>query len=272
VELTILVDNAAESQALQAEHGLAILISGPGKKLLFDTAASCDALLQNARSLGVDLADVEASVISHGHSDHTGALAAVVRQRPGLKIYANPSAFLRRWAEKPGRPLKDVSCPHSPTALCRWGAVLHSVKAPERLTDWLVLSGPVGGPKHGKETFVVRKGDEMVVDGFEDELFCLVQGQRGWAVVTGCCHRGLENTLRAAKFLGRGRPIEAIVGGLHLRNADKAELRATVELLKKYGSPELHPCHCTGREATAFLAAQLPGCVHPASAGTKLVF
>jgi 7,8-dihydropterin-6-yl-methyl-4-(beta-D-ribofuranosyl)aminobenzene 5'-phosphate synthase len=272
VELVILVDNVAGSEALQTEHGLAVLISGPGKKLLFDAAASAEVLLQNARSLGVDLGEIDASIISHGHNDHTGGLGAVAGQRRGLGIYAHPSAFLRRWAGSPGQPLKDVSCPHSLPKLRQFGAVFRPIKGPEMLTEWLVLSGPVGGSRHGTEAFVIRKDDNMIVDRFEDELFCLLRGEQGWTVLTGCCHRGLKNILRAARFLTRGQPITAIVGGLHLRNAHTQELHETVELLKGFGPPEIYPCHCTGPKAIDFLTQNLPEQVRPLKAGSKLTF
>ena len=272
VELIILVDNAACSDGLQAEHGLSILVSGPGRKVLFDAAATADALLANAERLGVDLNQVDSTVISHGHQDHTGGLCAIVQRRPGLKVYVHSAAFNRRWSDHPGKPLRDISCPHSIERLYQSGAVFHSVTGPERLEDWLVVSGPIGGPKHGREVFVVRKAGEMVVDGFEDEMCLLVRGQGGWAVITGCCHRGLKNTLRTAQFLARGEPLTALVGGLHLGKAEAWELNDTVGLIRQYDVRKLYPCHCTGKKAVDFLAQAMPGQVHPLSVGSKVLF
>jgi 7,8-dihydropterin-6-yl-methyl-4-(beta-D-ribofuranosyl)aminobenzene 5'-phosphate synthase len=272
VELIILVDAASGPGNLQAEHGLSILISGPGRKVLFDAAATAEALLANAERLGVDFASLDAAVISHGHRDHTGGLAAIVQQCPGLKVYVHSGAFNRRWAGQPGKPLRDVSCPHSIEGLYRSGAVFHSVSHPEQLEEWLVLTGPIGGPKHGRDVFVVRKAEEMVVDGFEDELCVLVRGQKGWAVLTGCCHRGLKNTLRTAQFLARGEPLTALVGGLHLRRAAEGELAETADLLRQYGIEDVYPCHCTGDGAVEALQEHLPGHVHPIAAGSRVIF
>ncbi len=271
VELVILVDNSPAG-ALAAEHGLAVHVSGPGQKVLFDAAATGEALLGNAKALGVDLSTLDAAVISHGHYDHTGGLAAAVQQRPGLPVYVHSGAFDRRWSDKPGRPLKDVSCPHSIERLYQSGAVFHSVTHPEQLEDWLVLSGPIGGPKHGRDVFVVRKGGEMVVDGFADEMCLLIRGQAGWAVLTGCCHRGLKNTLRIARLLTHDEPLIAIVGGLHLADNDQAGIQEALDLLAEYSIGDVYPCHCTQPGAVHKLQQALGGRVHPLVVGSRVIF
>jgi len=269
-ELVILVDNRAVTADLVTEHGLAILIRGPGGKVLFDAGLTAHALLRNAEVLGVEVSSIDAAVVSHGHYDHTGGLAAVAERRRGLKLYAHPGVFARRWAEKPGQTLRDVSCPHSLARLIRAGATFCPTEAPQMVEGWLLLSGPIGGPKGAEEDFIIRKGDQMLIDGFEDEMFCMVRGKSGWAVITGCCHRGLKNTLRSAKFLAHDEPIAAIVGGLHLRSTPQAGMQGIVELLKAFGEPAVHACHCTGDAAAAYLAERLPGKVHPVGAGSRI--
>ena len=271
VQIAILVDNATSSDSIRAEHGLAVMLAGPGRKVLFDTGPSGQTLLANAAAMGVDLAQIDGAVLSHGHCDHTGGLAAMAGERAGLELYAHPSAWRRRWADQPGKPLKDVSCPHTLAGLSRFNVAFHPVEAPQRLEEWLVLSGPIGGPKHGRDVFVISLDGDMVVDGFEDEIFCLVRGERGWAVLTGCCHRGLKNTLRVARFLARGEPVTAVFGGLHLSSANQEDLREAAELLKEAGSPDVYPCHCTGDQAVGFLTTNLAGKIHPISAGTRVL-
>ena len=237
VELLILVDDSADDESLRAEHGLAVLVSGLGAMYLFDAGATGDVLMDNCRWLGVDLSAVDGVVVSHGHYDHTGGLAEVVRAREQTPLYAHPRAFSRRWADKPGRPLKDVSCPFTLEALCEQGAVLHAVRAPEMLEDWALASGPIGGTMPEGECFVIRKDSDIVRDTFEDEICLLLRGTDGWVVLTGCCHRGLQNTLRATRFLTHEEPVCAVVGGLHLRNASEQQLEEVAKLLEDHGSP-----------------------------------
>lgn len=267
VELLVIVENNSDSE-LQAEHGLAVLVRGPGRQVLFDAGASQHALLANAEKLGVCWDNLDATIVSHGHYDHTGGLAAIAR--PGRTLFASPLAFNRRWSEHRGKPMREISCPHDLKALCRAGLTFRPVTGPEMIEPWLVLSGPVGGPPVGQGDFIVMHDSQMIEDHFADELFALIRTSGGWAVLTGCCHRGLANTLRYARFLARGEPITAIIGGLHLHDASPEELQATVELLQSMGSPMLHPCHCTGPKAIEHLCRALPGRVEPLIAGSRL--
>jgi 7,8-dihydropterin-6-yl-methyl-4-(beta-D-ribofuranosyl)aminobenzene 5'-phosphate synthase len=135
----------------------------------------------------------------------------------------------------------------------------------------MLLSGPIGGNHQCRDIFVVRRGDDMIVDGFEDELCLLLRGEDGWTVVTGCCHRGIRNTLRAAKFLTHNEPIVRLLGGLHLRGANEQELMDVVEQFQSLAMKEICPGHCTGEKEIAFLSEKLPGRVKPLKSGEIIV-
>ncbi len=272
VELTILVDDQVSDPALRPDHGLSILVSGPNRNILLDAGQDPEILFSNASALSVDLAGIRSVVVSHGHYDHTGGLARLAGRIEQLELFAHPGAFARRWVEQPGQPLKNVSCPHSLSKLCDLGAVFHAIRAPELVEPWMLLTGPIGGPRFGPEHFVIRKGEQIVPDWFEDEIALLLKARRGWVVVTGCCHRGLQNTLKTARFLCRGEPIVAVVGGLHLHSCSNDELRSLVNLLGEFGNPGLYPCHCTGDKAMEFLTRRLGSQVHPVRAGSRLTF
>ncbi len=269
-EVLVLVDNQSQDSSLQTEHGLAMLVTYRDRTLLMDTGASPGALQHNARQLGVDLKAVDAVIVSHGHYDHTGGLGAMFTDRKQRDLYAHPQAFAKRWREAPGQPLKDVSCNHRPEVLRAAGAKIHSVTEPTELEDGLILSGPIGGPQPEGESFVIRRGGELVPDAFEDELCLLIRGRLGWTVLTGCCHRGLKNTLRTARFLAGNEEITAIIGGLHLRKASDEVLDRTGRLLEEFGPPVLYPCHCSGEAAVGKLEKQLGLAVRPISAGSRI--
>lgn len=68
--------------------GFAPLLETSDHTLLFETGADGQALLENMRLLGKDPARIEAIVISHAHSDHTGGLPAL------LELGIRPTPYL----------------------------------------------------------------------------------------------------------------------------------------------------------------------------------
>jgi len=70
-----LVENTTITDDLGCEHGLSLYIETAKHKILFDVGAS-ELFFQNAKKFGVNIADVDFLVISHGHYDHGGGLKA----------------------------------------------------------------------------------------------------------------------------------------------------------------------------------------------------
>ena len=82
MKITVLVENATPSSRLAACHGLSLLVETAGRRILFDVGPDAT-LLANARALDVDIACVDAVVISHGHADHGGGLGAYLEATQG---------------------------------------------------------------------------------------------------------------------------------------------------------------------------------------------
>ena len=96
INITVLVENTIRRAGLLAEHGLSLLIEAGGKRVLFDTGQGM-ALLHNARALGVKLHELDAIVLSHGHYDHTGGLAAVLGESRRIPVYLHPGGLAARF-------------------------------------------------------------------------------------------------------------------------------------------------------------------------------
>lgn len=59
------------------EWGFAALVEADGHRILVDTGARPQTVLQNTREVGVDLSNVNEVVLTHNHQDHTGGLVTL---------------------------------------------------------------------------------------------------------------------------------------------------------------------------------------------------
>ena len=76
-------------------------------------------------------------------------------------------------------------------------------------------------------------------------------------MITGCGHAGIGNIMAQAREIGSGAPVRAVLGGLHLLDADEKSLAWTAERMKEAGVRHLLGAHCTGLEAVYRLRALL---------------
>src|SRR5271156_5000479 len=73
------------------EWGFSALVEADGRKILFDTGARPNTVLENAKELKIDLSDVQDVVLSHFHDDHTTGLITLRREF----AKKNPAALSR---------------------------------------------------------------------------------------------------------------------------------------------------------------------------------
>ena len=92
MKITALLENTTKDTALTPKHGLSIYIETPKHKVLFDLGPD-DTCLQNAQTMGIDLAQVDTVVLSHGHYDHGGALASFLKINDKARLYFHKQAF-----------------------------------------------------------------------------------------------------------------------------------------------------------------------------------
>lgn len=87
MRITILYDNESAHPDLPGDWGFACLIEHQQRRLLFDTGAKGDLLLNNMKKLGVDPTSINEVFISHDHWDHTGGLEAFLKLNSKVTVY-----------------------------------------------------------------------------------------------------------------------------------------------------------------------------------------
>jgi 7,8-dihydropterin-6-yl-methyl-4-(beta-D-ribofuranosyl)aminobenzene 5'-phosphate synthase len=275
LSLRVLVDNVVDiflgsqgpcscpepgpAAALWAEQGLSLWIEAqaPGRppvRLLHDFGRGGEVLSHNLAILGVEPAEADLWMLSHGHIDHYGGLEAVAgssgRTRP---LVTHPGAFGRRGIRKPDGSLAG------PWSFLREkveavGVAVQADDSPRQLGPGLWCTGSIPRRSdldvHLEQAVRWSEEGEPAPDPLEDDqaLVACLEGL-GLVVITGCCHAGVINTLDAAAELFADEPLYALAGGLHLNHLTPGQTEALCAELKARGLRWVLPMHCTGARA-----------------------
>jgi 7,8-dihydropterin-6-yl-methyl-4-(beta-D-ribofuranosyl)aminobenzene 5'-phosphate synthase len=122
-------------------------------------------------------------VLSHGHYDHTGGLAALLRQRADLPCGACPAVVERRYRERDGR--HEFSGPEPGVFACRRPGPGHYSADPSEILPGVWTVGRIRERKYpegrGKGHAVQREGSAG--RSYDDDLSLLVYGDRAGVVL-----------------------------------------------------------------------------------------
>jgi 7,8-dihydropterin-6-yl-methyl-4-(beta-D-ribofuranosyl)aminobenzene 5'-phosphate synthase len=94
----------------------------------------------------------------------------------------------------------------------------------------------------------------------------------GLAVLTGCAHAGVVNTIRHGLASTGATRIRAVIGGFHLIRATSDRIRQTIEALHALQPELLVPVHCTRDRAVVELSQAFGERLRYARAGSELRF
>jgi len=257
LDVKILSTMLADTAGL-GEWGFSALVVADGHRILFDTGAHPDTVLNNARDLKVDLTNVPDVILTHNHGDHTAGLIAlrraVYRQTPAALavVHAGEGIFLKR----SGLPGAWVSMDQVRKDYEALGGktILHD--KPVELYPGVWLTGPVARV-YPERNFGIGPGAKVqmpdgtsVDDTIPEDSSLVIDTDRGLVVISGCGHAGVINTLEYARARVRNAPVHAVIGGLHLFQLDDERLKWTASKLREFGVQNFLGAHCTGIEAT----------------------
>ena len=208
VTVRVLYDNYVHTQGMTADWGYSILIEGLDKVVLFDTGTLPEIFDANFKMMGLNATRIDAIVLSHEHTDHTGGITAFVKMKTGIPVimpYGFGEAFKKRMADLALKPLM--------------------VREPAMICDNLYTSGVFNYPL--------------------DEQALVLDTKEGLVVMTGCSHPGIVDMLKDIKS-SFNKNIYMVFGGFHLMDESDDELDKIIRDIKALGAVKCGATHCTG--------------------------
>ena len=112
MKIVTLLENTSRRPGLTPARGLSFYVETARRKVLFDMGPDAS-FLENARALGIDLAAVDTAVLSHGHSNHGGGLAAFCAVNGKAKIHLRREALGAYYAVLPGQEPNYIGLPET---------------------------------------------------------------------------------------------------------------------------------------------------------------
>lgn len=278
---------------LRGEWGYSVLadafVGDRRSRILVDFGYTPEALASNMAILGIDPATIDAMVLSHGHYDHFGGLAALLgRVRRGTPLYVGgEEAFCARLRgtdadgpsfgtlEKADILAAGIDLRVAPAPQVVAGAALTTGRIPfvsaERPRVPSAMLPGQGCVRAGLDAD--RRDLDLFVDDAVHELgTAFALKGKGLVVIASCSHRGIINTCLAARTASGVDHIHAIMGGFHLVPPQTpAQALQTLALMRALGPDYVFPGHCTGEAFIAPAMAEMPDQVFRTVVGSRIV-
>ena len=249
-----LIENTEGRSGCACAHGLSFYVETEKHRMLLDLGPSGETL-QNAQTLGIDLAKVDTVILSHGHYDHSGGILPFAGINDRALIYMQESAvgdyFSDRGKSAPER-YEYIGIDKNIAKLPQVRFLQGDHRIDDELELFTIKNRSHKLPSSNKR-ILVRRGDQLLCDDFVHEQFLVIREGPKRVLMSGCAHSGILSIMDA--FCDKyGKEPDLVISGFHLMKKTEYtgdEIREIEEIageLKKY-STRFITCHCTGLPA-----------------------
>jgi 7,8-dihydropterin-6-yl-methyl-4-(beta-D-ribofuranosyl)aminobenzene 5'-phosphate synthase len=285
---------APQGRTLESEWGLALYLESrkdkESRRYLLDFGFTPDVYANNLELMKIDVAQVDALIISHGHFDHIGGLMGFLegnraRMHKALPLYTGgEDNFCSRFNRNAdgslssfGTPLDrrklktlDVDTVLSEVPIIMQGHAFTTGTVPRTsiehvLPNTVVEYGVRDGLGCSTNAYMNHHftpeelaGNPVPDQHWHEHATCFKLGDRGLVVVSSCGHAGIINTLRRAQEVSGTDKIYALVGGFHLAPAPDDYLAKVMAELKTFDLEHVMPMHCSGQNFIDLAKREMP--------------
>jgi 7,8-dihydropterin-6-yl-methyl-4-(beta-D-ribofuranosyl)aminobenzene 5'-phosphate synthase len=252
-----------------AEHGFSMLIrifnQDKSESILFDTGGSPEAIIENAKRMGMSLSEVGCIVLSHGHYDHFGGLLSSVKAvgKAGLPIIVHEDMFRARGTAYADGTIRK--CADFPTEAQLSPAKVIFTKQPFLIAgNNVCVTGEIPRTTSFETGLMNHKSfvngswqpDPLIMD---DRAIVMNVKGKGLVILSGCAHAGLINTINYARQISGVENVYAVMGGFHLAGKDfEDKIELPIKELVCINPELIVPSHCTGWRAMFAISQALP--------------
>ena len=279
MNVTVLSENTKPKKSkLKKEHGLSLLIEYGGNKVLFDTGGPEGTAIHNATALNLELSQIDAVVISHGHNDHTGGLLDFFKLNESAMVYLKKESLDPHYVDN---GLYKESIGMDKTIVKDYAERLQFIsETTEIFKNFLLIPNiykKFTTPSTNRLLFS-KEQNRFLRDNFNHELFMVVNVNNDLTLFSGCGHTGIINMAMTAKKTFPDAEIKNIIGGFHFQagrisssTAKYEEIEATSEWIKKESIDKVFTGHCTGRYGFNIMHSMLGDDLEQLYTGKKII-
>jgi 7,8-dihydropterin-6-yl-methyl-4-(beta-D-ribofuranosyl)aminobenzene 5'-phosphate synthase len=298
---------ALEKRALRSEWGLSLYLTsqkaGDIRRFLLDFGWTPEVLNNNLELLDLDVAGLDALIVSHGHLDHYGGLEGFLAKhrsamREDLRLYVGGEDVFcyrhastanggftsfgvldrRRLAAAQVRPVLSedplVIEGHAFTT-----GIVPRTSLERVLPNSFVEFGQRDGAgcnvaNYASHHFTPAElaGQPVPDQHLHEHATCFHVKDRGLVVITSCGHGGIINTVRRAQQVTGVQKVYALVGGFHLAPAPEDYLNRVMAELKTLDIEHVFPMHCSGSNFLEAAKREMPQALVLCTTGSRFTF
>ena len=247
-----LIENTEGKSGCIAAHGLSFYVETVRHRLLVDLGPSADTL-ENAKTLGIDLASVDTVILSHGHYDHSGGIIPFSGINPKAAIYMQSLAAGDYYADDgenaEGERFRYIGIDKDIVSFPGIRMITGDHVIDDELELFTIKNRTHELPFTNKR-LLVKTPDGFIRDDFAHEHFLVVSSEGKKVLISGCAHNGILSIMDAYRTKYGSSP-DAVISGFHLmkktayREDQLKEIRMIAKELTAYPT-KFFTCHCTG--------------------------